>query len=77
MPSSIGTMLALGALTSLSAGALPQRPSSGDSITVPVCGEHGEISIPLGRSPLDPRHDCQGGCHAICHRKNLLDNDEE
>ncbi|MES2045803.1 MAG: hypothetical protein V4475_18170 [Pseudomonadota bacterium] len=77
MPSSIGALFALGALASLSAGALPQDTPAGDSITVAICGEHGTMSIPLGRSPLDPRQGCQSGCHAICHRKDLLDRDEE
>lgn len=77
MLSSLGTLLALGALTSLSAGAMPRSPAAGDSISVPICGEHGTIDIPLGRAPADPRHDCQGACHAICHRKGLLDTDEE
>jgi len=75
--SSLGTSLALAALTSLSAGALPRSPTVGDSITVAICGEHGTVDIPLGRSPTDPRRDCQGACHAICHRKGLLDHDEE
>jgi hypothetical protein len=70
-------LLALGALTSLSAGAMPRSPAAGDSIRVPICGEHGTIDIPLGRAPADPRHDCQSACHAICHRKSLLDTDEE
>lgn len=77
MPSSLGALLALGALISLSAGTLPPDPSAGDSITVAICGQHGTMTIPLGRSPRDPRQGCQGGCHAICHRKDFLDRDEE
>lgn len=76
MPSSIGTLLAVAALTGMSAGAVPPCPSPGDSITVALCGEHGTMTIPLGRPPTDQRRECQGGCHAICHRKDFCDDEE-
>jgi len=77
MLSSLGTLLALGALTGLSAGAVPRQAFADDSITVAVCGEHGTLSIPLGRLPTDPRRDCQWGCHAVCHRKGVVETDED
>lgn len=77
MLSSVGALLAFGAVTGLAAGAIPPCPGSGDSITVAICGEHGTTTIPLGRSPPDQRRDCQGGCHALCHRKDLAADDDE
>jgi len=73
--SNLGTLLAIGALTSLSAGPPPLFPAPG-SVDVPICGEHGFVSIPLGPVPQDQRHDCKGGCHAICHRKDIAEEEE-
>lgn len=70
-----GAALALIALLGLANATVAQAGVPGDSITAAICGGHGTVTIPLGRSGEPPcqRRDCPTGCHAMCSRRTAAD----
>jgi len=74
VPFSVGALLAVMALGSLSAASVP--PPAASVAFVEICGGHGFIAIPLDGSPPARHRDCPAGCHAVCGRRNLeIDED--
>ncbi len=65
-----GPALALLALANLSLANMPHCATPGGrTVTVGICGQPGQIDIPLDGSSPRPRQDCATPCHALCELK--------
>lgn len=59
----------------LTMAAIPTAAAPATMLLIPICGDPSHlIEIPLGDGQR-PRQDCPAGCHAICARRSLLEDD--